>query len=50
MAEVNTNVQTNVAFEEEDFATMLEESFKKTEKDEYQDGTIIEIKIGRAHV
>jgi small subunit ribosomal protein S1 len=50
MAEVNTNVQTQGAneheesMEEADFAAMLEESFKETEKDAYVDGVIVEIK------
>jgi small subunit ribosomal protein S1 len=50
MAEVNTNVQTQGAneheetMEEADFATMLEESLKETEKDTYVDGVIVEIK------
>ncbi|QCD53022.1 30S ribosomal protein S1 [Campylobacter sp. RM16192] len=46
MAAVNKNVQINKAkdefIEEEDFAAMLEESFKKTEED--SDGTIVDIK------
>lgn len=50
MAEVNTNVQTEAVneheemMEEADFAAMLEESFKETEKDNYVDGVIVEIK------
>jgi small subunit ribosomal protein S1 len=50
MAEVNTNVQTDAVneheemMEEADFAAMLEESFKETEKDTYVDGVIVEIK------
>ena len=50
MAEVNTNVQTNAANEHEDmmedmdFAAMLEESFKETEKDTFVEGVIVEIK------
>lgn len=46
MAEVNKNVQINKAKDEDiediDFATMLEESFKKTEED--SDGIIVDIK------
>lgn len=46
MAAVNKNVQINKAkdelIEDEDFAAMLEESFKKTEED--SDGTIVDIK------
>lgn len=47
MAEVNKSVQKNVEkeLEEEfDFATMLEESFKETEKDALVEGVIVEIK------
>ncbi|PID47533.1 MAG: 30S ribosomal protein S1 [Proteobacteria bacterium] len=45
MAEVNKNVQNELANEEEmDFATMLEESFKETEKDALVEGVIVEIK------
>ncbi|WP_170018563.1 30S ribosomal protein S1 [Campylobacter sp. RM16190] len=46
MAAVNKDVQINKAkdelIEDEDFAAMLEESFKKTEED--SDGTIVDIK------
>ncbi len=46
MAEVNKSVQNEVAddIEEMDFATMLEESFKDTEKDSLVEGIIVEIK------
>ncbi len=45
MAEVNKNVQENAVNEEEmDFAAMLEESFKETEKDALVEGIIVEIK------
>ena len=50
MAEVNTNVQTNAvaehdeSMEDVDFAAMLEESFKDTEKDAFIEGVIVEIK------
>ncbi|MBP3206916.1 MAG: 30S ribosomal protein S1 [Campylobacter sp.] len=50
MPKVNEKVQDNAEFENEDFAAMLEESYKKTERDEVGEGRIVAIKDGEVFV
>ena len=50
MPKVNEKVQDNAEFENEDFAAMLEESYKKTERDEVGEGRIVAIKDSEVFV